>query len=54
MRVILATWLPRMLDSPLGGVETVSLNLAKALAHYKELEVHVVTFSPDIQNTERQ
>ena len=52
--MILATWLPRMLDSPLGGVETVSLNLAKALAHYKELEVHVVTFSPDIQNTERQ
>ena len=54
MRVILATWLPRMLDSPLGGVETVSLNLAKALAHYKELEVHVVTFSPDIQKAERQ
>ncbi len=54
MRVILATWLPRMPDSPRGGVEVVSLNLARALSHHKEIEVHVVTFDPEVQKTEHQ
>jgi len=43
-----------MPDSPRGGVEAVSLNLARALAHHKELDVHVVTFAPEIREPEHQ
>lgn len=43
-----------MPDSPCGGVEAVSLNLARALSHHKELDVHVVTLASKTHEAEHQ
>jgi glycosyltransferase involved in cell wall biosynthesis len=43
MRVALVTSFPRDPDSPRGGVESVSVNLAGALSRFEDLDVHVVT-----------
>jgi glycosyltransferase involved in cell wall biosynthesis len=42
-RIALATAFPEDPDSPRGGVEAVSVNLASALSRLDDLEVHVVT-----------
>jgi glycosyltransferase involved in cell wall biosynthesis len=38
----------------MGGVESVSSNLARALARCKEVDVHVVTIDPEAREPERQ
>jgi glycosyltransferase involved in cell wall biosynthesis len=43
MRVVIVTSFPEDTLSPHGGVEAVSVTLAKALARYDDLELHVVT-----------
>jgi glycosyltransferase involved in cell wall biosynthesis len=43
LRVALVTWYPRDPTRPRGGVEAVSVTLARALAAHPELEVHVIT-----------
>jgi len=43
MRVAMVTDFPRDPDDPCGGVQTVSVHLAKGLAAYEDLELHVVT-----------
>lgn len=44
MKIVLATHFPHDTASPRGGVEAVSLILAKTLATFEDLDVHVVTF----------
>jgi len=48
LKVALATWFPADPDTPRGGVEVVSVNLARALSRLDGLEVHVITFDPGI------
>jgi glycosyltransferase involved in cell wall biosynthesis len=45
LKVALATYFPADPAAPRGGVEAVSVNLARALAEFDDLEVHVVTAS---------
>jgi len=47
LRIVVATHFPRDPDDPCGGVESVSVHLVRALAKYDDLDIHVVTFSPD-------
>lgn len=53
MRISLATWFPRDPSSPSGGVETVSVNLTRALARIAGTDVHVVTFDETINRPEQ-
>ena len=48
MKIAIATWFPRDPSAPCGGVETVSVNLTRALARIEGTEVHVVTFNEGI------
>jgi len=43
LKVINATWFPNNPAAPRGGVEAVSVNLARSLARLDDLDVHVVT-----------
>lgn len=52
MKVAIVTSFPRDLSKPQGGVEAVSVNLAKALAGFDDLDIHVVTFDPRVSATE--
>ena len=47
IKVALATHFPRELDRPKGGVESVSVILARALADCEDLDIHIVTFNSD-------
>lgn len=49
MKIALATWFPRDPSAPRGGVEAVSMNLARALARMEGNEVHVITFEESIE-----
>ncbi len=46
MKVALVTHFPEDPGAPRGGVEAVSVNLAKALSGFEDLKVHVVTGRP--------
>jgi glycosyltransferase involved in cell wall biosynthesis len=48
LKVALATWFPANPDTPKGGVEAVSVNLARALSRLDGLDVHVVTLDPGV------
>lgn len=48
MKVALVTSFPRDPQAPRGGVEAVSVNLARGLAGLGDLDVHVVTADPDV------
>jgi glycosyltransferase involved in cell wall biosynthesis len=52
LKVALATWFPRNLATPKGGVEAVSVNLAAALVRQDGLEVHVVTLDAGVLQPE--
>jgi glycosyltransferase involved in cell wall biosynthesis len=52
MKVALVTSFPKAPESPRGGVEAVSVNLVKALAHQDNTEVHVITCDPAGQENE--
>lgn len=54
MNIVLATWFPQDPATPRGGVETVSVNLARALADIPENEIHIVTFDSEIREFTRQ
>lgn len=43
MKVALVTHFPKKPENPRGGVESVSVNLVKALADFKDLNIHVIT-----------
>jgi glycosyltransferase involved in cell wall biosynthesis len=45
-KIALVTAFPEDTDSPCGGVEAVSVNLASALSQLEDLEVHIVTTDP--------
>jgi glycosyltransferase involved in cell wall biosynthesis len=47
-KVALVTWFPRNPDAPRGGVESVSVILARALADRADFEVHVVSVDRDV------
>jgi glycosyltransferase involved in cell wall biosynthesis len=51
-KVALATWFPREPSAPRGGVETVSVVLARALARLDGLQVHVVTVDAQVRDVE--
>ncbi|MCP5183715.1 MAG: glycosyltransferase family 4 protein [Pseudomonadales bacterium] len=44
LKIALVTQFPVNPDHPTGGVEAVSVNLAKHLAKFSDLDVHVITF----------
>jgi glycosyltransferase involved in cell wall biosynthesis len=46
LKVAILTHFPEDPDAPRGGVEAVSVNLARALAVYEDLEIHILTMSP--------
>jgi glycosyltransferase involved in cell wall biosynthesis len=48
MKVAIATHFPMDPSAPQGGVEAVSVNLVKGLAHLPDMEIHVVTLDTDI------
>jgi len=43
LKVAIVTSFPRNVHEPVGGVQVVSVNLARALARFDDLELHVVT-----------
>ena len=47
MKVAIVTRFPKSPDTPHGGVESVSVNLVRALAAFDDLELHVVTTDTD-------
>src|SRR5206468_840272 len=52
MRVALVTAFPREPERPRGGVEAVSVNLARALARQGDLDLHVITTDQEIAAVE--
>lgn len=46
MRVAIFSRFPASVDQPRGGVETVTLNMVRAMGAMDELDVHVVTLEP--------
>lgn len=52
MRLLLISRYPQVFDTPRGGVESVTLILARALAKFEKIDVHVVTIEQD-QSTEK-
>jgi glycosyltransferase involved in cell wall biosynthesis len=55
LRVVMVTAFPKDPDAPHGGVEAVSVNLARALAALDDLELHVITTDagcPDAQRSD--
>jgi len=48
MRIVLYSRYPGDFDRPKGGVESATVNLARALARLPGNEVHVVTLERDI------
>jgi len=50
LKVALATWFPEDPAEPRGGVEAVSVTLARALSELDELDVHVVTTARNCQS----
>ena len=48
MKVAIATHFPVDPTAPQGGVEAVSVNLVKGLAHLPDMEIHVVTLDTAI------
>jgi len=53
MKVAIVTQFPSDPDAPHGGVETVSVNLVRALAEFDDLELHVVTADPACREAQR-
>ena len=53
-KIVVTTAFPRDYSKPRGGVETVSVNLVKALAKHKDIEVNVVTFSGDVGSVQTE
>ena len=49
LRVAILTSFPRDAGAPVGGVESVSVNLVRALAKLKDLEIHVITTGRDCE-----
>lgn len=47
MRVAIVTAFPKNPETPHGGVEAVSVTLARALARFDDLDVHIVTMHGD-------
>ncbi len=52
MKVAIVTHFPKNPAMPRGGVEAVSVNLVKALANFKDLDLHVVTLDDSLYNLE--
>ena len=52
MRVAIVTSFPRDLSKPQGGVEAVSVNLAKALSELDGLDIHVVTCDSTVSSAD--
>lgn len=48
MKVAIATHFPMNPESPRGGVEAVSVNLVRALANFKDLQIDVITLDSSI------
>lgn len=48
MRLVLISRYPRSFDRPRGGVESVTVILARALARIKDLDVHLVTLEKNL------
>jgi glycosyltransferase involved in cell wall biosynthesis len=48
VKVALVTQYPRDPEAPRGGVEAVSVNLARALRRFSDLDLHVVTTEPGL------
>ena len=46
LKLAFVTTFPRNPDAPSGGVESVSVNLARALMDFSDLDVHIVTTDP--------
>jgi len=53
-KIAVATHFPRDPGAPSGGVEAVSVNLARALASRSDLDMHVVTLDAEINRATRQ
>ena len=53
-KIALATWFPRDPESPVGGVESVSVTLARALARQAGTEIHIVTVDSCVDAPEQQ
>ncbi len=52
MKAAIVTAYPRDPQSPVGGVESVSVNLVGALAHISSMDLHVVTTDPSCRYVE--
>jgi glycosyltransferase involved in cell wall biosynthesis len=50
MKIVLISRYPRSYDKPKGGVESVTVNLARALAKNDDLKVHLLTIERDISS----
>ncbi|MCK4851763.1 MAG: glycosyltransferase family 4 protein [Candidatus Omnitrophica bacterium] len=52
MKVVFFSRFPRDIDTPRGGVESATVNLAAALAAMDDIDIHVVTFEKQIRRAE--
>jgi len=53
MKIAFVTHFPSDPEAPNGGVESVSVNLVKALANFDDLDIHVITADPDCRLIQR-
>jgi glycosyltransferase involved in cell wall biosynthesis len=53
MKVALVTYFPKDPESPHGGVEAVSVNIARALSSFQDIDVHVVTTTTEKDQAEK-
>jgi len=52
MKVVFFSRFPGNINEPCGGVESATVNLAKALSRMSDVDLHVVTFEKDIKQVE--
>ena len=51
MKIAIVTHFPKVPEVPHGGVEAVSVNLVKALAAHKDLDIHVITLDSGLHKS---